>query len=153
MKISKVTFEEMRSTPGFQELCTAYAAEAGHECFGPWVLNEDTYRVLDEQGLLTVFIATDEDKLVGLCAAIRSTPTHFALARTLIIDAMYAMPGYGANAGLGMLRALKRYANEMRMDGLVVEAKLGTRAHALYERIAQELNTVFWVPCGARGRE
>lgn len=145
MEIRRVSLDELFAAPNWRELCDGYAAEAANPEFGEWKLNEGMYRSLEASGKLVALGVYEGDKLVGFIGGAVVPQSHFSDCSVFAVDAAYLAPEHRkAFAGLRMLRLMKVAAKEMGANGIMVGARLGTRAYELYSRIFKPMNTLFW---------
>ena len=144
MDVIKSTLDKLLEHPDFAAVAQAYAAEAGHPEFGDYSISEPFYRTLEERGALVLFAVMDGKRLRGFLACAASALPHFADVCVLNVDAIYCDDqARRQGMGLRLLREARFEARERGLKGVIVGARVGTRAHKLYGLIGKPMNTLF----------
>lgn len=147
MELVELSFGELISHPDFDQLIDEYREASAHPEFGQPKFSSQAYDAMQANGVLEVVgVADDKGNLHGFLIAIVSPLQHFAHVRMLCVDAIFCdEQARRSGMGLKLLRRAKRVAKKRECRGVIVGAKVGTRAHKLYERIARPLNTLFLI--------
>lgn len=147
MELVELSFAELVSHPDFEPLVEEYRRASAHEEFGKPQLSVAAYDTLEESGSLHVVgVADDVGRLHGFLIGIVTPLQHFTHVRLFCVDAIFCdESARHSGMGLRLLRKARATASEQGLHGVLVGAKVGTRAHRLYERIGRAMNTLFLI--------
>lgn len=104
----------------FRSLFDRYADESGLAAYGKWAVAWDVYKSLEASGMLTVFVAYDGEKPVGLAGCLFTKHLHYS-APALCVDGLFVFPEY-RKQGVGgrLFGCIHRLAKELRVNHLWV---------------------------------
>lgn len=127
MTVKKVSVNQIACSPEIERLEKEYTEECAHEFFREGRIDWDTYRQMENLGLLTVFGVYDPDRrLQGFAAVVKSKSLHKGITtcilETVFVSQCLRPTGMG---GLLLLRC-KREAKAMGAKVLIVNAPVGS---------------------------
>lgn len=138
--------EELEHAPEMAVLLPEYAEECRIAGLGEILPNWQTYRTLEQIGVLHAIKAiTAEGVLIGFITLLVSELPHYsvvtATTESFFVSAAYRRTG----AGIALLRAAERVAVDLGAAGPLVSAPVGGRLAALLPRLGyRQTNAVFF---------
>lgn len=112
---------ELEASDNFQALLAEYAVESAIKGLPPATAKMDDYRRLDSAGLLHVFSAVRQGRLVGFITVVAPMLLHYSVP-VAVSDFFVARAHRKTGAGLRLLRAAEARARELGSPGLLVSA-------------------------------
>ncbi len=111
-------------------------AEAQQETYGTELDPDwDQYRQMESLGLLSIFTARDDGKLVGYDIFIVGPHRHALASKVAINDMTYVMPEYRGFTAVLLVKKSDKALKTMGCSVIVRHAQCNTQVHALLERI------------------
>ncbi len=136
---------DIQQAPNIDALVAEYADESLNQQIGPANPQWDTYRHLEEIGLMRVVGAFEGDTLAGFVFVLVSVLPHFGkpVAST---ESVFVRPeSRRGGTGTRLLRAAEATAKGMGADGFLVSAPTGSRLERIMPRQGyRETNRVFY---------
>lgn len=138
------TVEEVSASPTFSGLLVEYAAESAIDGLPPPAAKMDLYRRLESVGLLHVFAALSEDKLVGFITVLAPEMPHYS-ATVAVSESFFVAKAYrNTMAGLKLLAAAESVAKRRGSPVLLVSAPYGGKLFELLPKLGYvEASRVF----------
>lgn len=125
MIVQASTVAEIQASPEFDSLAVGYAAEGHIDGMPPANPDWEKYRMLESLGVLHVFSATEDGKLVGYLSLIVDKHPRYsaplAMTESWFVDRAARKTG----AGLRLEKAAREKAREMGSTVLLVSAPVG----------------------------
>jgi len=143
--IEQVTFAEIEADPAFAGLLVEYAAESGNRGLPEPKIEPETYRRLDAAGVLTIFAARVDGRLVGFIFILVSVNPHYSVplgtSESFFVAKAHRMTGLP----LRLLRAAEDLAREKGAKGIYVNTPFGSSLCETLPRLEYvETNRVFF---------
>ena len=136
---------ELLDAPNRHELWSEYALESSFDGLPSPDVQIETYRALEQAGVLQLIGAFEVTKLVGFVSIIANVLPHYgilmAITESFFVSAEYRKTG----AGLRLLRAAERHARDIKAPGLLVSSPFGGRLAEVLAHVGYaETNRVFF---------
>lgn len=136
---------DIQQAPNIDALVSTYAEESLNQAIGPANPQWDTYRHLEEIGLMRVVGAFDGDTLVGFVFVLVSVLPHFGKPVASSESVFVRPESRKHGTGTRLLRAAETMAKEMGADGFLVSAPTGSRLERIMPHQGyRETNRVFY---------
>lgn len=120
--IRECSVTEFCASDNLDELFSEYAAESSIEGLPAYKVNFETYKVLDQAGVIKLACAYSGDVIVGFISVLVTVLPHYsetlATAESYFVAKKYRAGG----AGLRLLRWGEQFAQEAGSPGLLVSA-------------------------------
>lgn len=146
ISIRRIMCAEAWEKPEWPQIMKEYGEEVQYPGLEPSP-DREMYERLESAGVAQFVGAFDGDRLVGIAVYCKTVVPRFKGPLLASSDALWVAPEYRkAAAGLRLIRAVERFAKEDGCAGIFWGVKKGTRAEALFARLATPLNTLFWKP-------
>lgn len=136
---------ELLDAPNRHELWAEYARESSFDGLPSPDVQIETYRALEQAGVLQLIGAFEVTKLVGFVSIIANVLPHYGILMA-ITESFFVSPKYRkTGAGLRLLRAAEQHARDIKAPGLLVSAPFGGRLAEVLPRVGYaETNRVFF---------
>lgn len=144
MEIRQIKTEELFSQAGFKRLCAEYALESGNPDLGSGNPCFEHYKRLEEQGILSIVAAFNDEGLIGFAEVSVLTHPHYGKLIGSIGTMWLKKEARKGPAGLRLIRKLMRVAESKGAVGVYCTAPFGSRLELLYERLFKRTDSVFW---------
>ena len=122
LSIAKVSFKELENDTDFPALTIEYAHESAINGLPPPTAKLPTYRTLNENGLLTVFVARDEGRLAGFIMVLFHEIPHYSIR--LAMTESYFVFGHMRSTGAGdrLREAAEQFSEEAGAPGYFISS-------------------------------
>lgn len=98
----------------------------------------DQYRQMEKCGLLKIFTARDDGRLIGYDIFIVGPHRHAIGSRIAINDMTYVIPEYRGFTAVMLIKKSDKALREMGCSGIARHAQCNTQVHELLGRIGYE---------------
>ena len=143
--IREITIDELEATSGFTDLLDEYAEESAIAGMPPPAARMDTYRVLQEHGLLFVYAAMEGHRVVGFISVLASVLPHYGRTVAVAESFFVAKAARSSLAGLKLLAVAEDKSRALKSPGLLVSAPYGGKLFELLPKLKYtETNRVFF---------
>lgn len=148
--IRPCTIAELEASPNIKQLQEEYAREAAIEGLPPPEAKVETYRNFESIKAIHVIGAFVDDMLAGFIFVLAPILPHYSI-RVAVGESFFVAKDYrGTGAGLKLLRAAEKYAQEAGACGILMSAPLnGDFAEVLPHVGYTETNRVFFRKLGS----
>ena len=145
LKVEPGTIPGLWASPGFHDLLEQYAEESSIDGMPRPAARLETYAAMEQAGILHVFDARLDGRLVGFITVLAVSLPHYGVT-TAVSESFFVAPEHRATgAGLRLLKAGEDKAREVGAPGLLVSAPYGgALAEVLPRRGYRETNRVFF---------
>jgi GNAT superfamily N-acetyltransferase len=145
MNVQKSSVGEIEAAPNFAELIAEYASESAIEGMPSPAGRLDIYRHLEKGGMLHVFSAIDDGRLIGFISVLAPVLPHYGVPVAVSESFFVAKAHRCTLAGLRLLRAAEDKARELGSPGLLVSAPFEGKLFHVLPRIGYtETNRIFF---------
>ncbi len=111
-------------------------AEAQKESYGTELDPDwEQYRQMETLGLLKIFTARDDEKIVGYDIFIVGPHRHAVGSRIAINDMTYVLPEYRGFTAIMLIKKSDKALSEMGCSGIVRHSQCNTQVHELLWKI------------------
>ena len=143
--IKRIRFSELENDPDFEILCEENANESHIKGMPPISIHRETYRKFDQSGLFFIFGAYDGDRLIGFLSVIATLLPHYGVLTAMSESFFVRKADRKSGAGLKLLDAGERFAEELGAPGFFLSAPVGgVLAKVLPRRGYTKTNEVFF---------
>ena len=147
MSVQKSSVAEIAAAPNLAELLAEYAAESAIAALPPPAGKIETYRHLEAAGMLHVFSATHEGRLIGYITVLAPVLPHYSAVVAVTESFFVAKVHRKTGAGLKLLRAAEQKAAALGSPALLVSAPFGGDLAEVLPHVGYvETNRVFCKP-------
>lgn len=122
MNVHRSSVAALERDPDLRALLAEYAAESAIEGLPCPAAKFETYRELEERGLLQVLSAKDDGRLIGFLTLLAPVLPHYGITVAVTESFFVAGARRGTGAGLKLLRAAEELARHAGSPGLLVSA-------------------------------
>jgi len=140
--IKKINIDHLKSCAEFSELLQEYADECPPKDNQPHFYNEELYRNLELNGLLRVFGAFKEDRLVGFVTVLVTMLPKYTSLVASTESFFVSQPYRKTLAGIKLLRAAENEAIESGAFGMLVSAPHDGPLSKVLPKAGYDLNDV-----------
>lgn len=144
--IRKMSVVEMEAQPNLAELFDAYSAESSTNGMPAYNAQIDVYRGLEAAGVLHIFGAINDGKLVGFICLLVTIVPHYA--RTIATTESYfvAPEHRSSGAGIKLLRTAEAFAESIGAAGMFVSAPINGKLAQVMDAMDdyRETNRVYF---------
>jgi GNAT superfamily N-acetyltransferase len=127
LEVAPCRADDVRTAPNFAALKEEYAAECAIREI-PWPqVSWQTYHSLEQAGVLHVYAARVDQRLVGFVVLITSQSAEYGVPLTCTEAFFVAQASRATGAGLKLLAAAEARARALGSPGLAINAPLGGR--------------------------
>lgn len=145
MNVQVSSVAELERDPGLAALLAEYAAESSIAGMPPPAARMESYRELDQRGLLQVLSATRDGRLIGFLTLLAPVLPDYGVPVAVSESFFVARAHRGTGAGLKLLRAAEALARRLGSPGLLVSAPFGGDLFKVLPRVGYaETNRVFF---------
>ncbi len=124
--VGRGSVAEIEDADTFDALLNEYASEVTFPGFPPPAAKLETYRTLEKTGVLHVFVATYDGRLIGFITVLASALPHYDGATVAHTESFFVAKAYrNTLAGLKLLTKAEACAREVGSPGLLVSAPVG----------------------------
>lgn len=143
--INKCTVDEIESSPNINELLSEYADQSSIKDMPRPIAKFPLYKQLETVGGIQSFSARLNDVLIGFITVLSTPSPHYSL-NVAVIESFFVASLYRkTGAGLKLLSAAERYADEFGSSGLLVSCPTGGSLGKVVSNIGYtEASTVFF---------
>ncbi|CAB4133135.1 acetyltransferase domain containing protein [uncultured Caudovirales phage] len=136
---------ELLDAPNRHQLWDEYALESSISGLPHPNVQIETYRILEEKGVLKLIGAFDDQTLIGFVSILANVLPHYGVVMA-ITESFFVLKDYRkTGAGLKLLREAEQYARSIKAPGLLVSAPYGGRLAEVLPRVGyDETNRVFY---------
>lgn len=127
LHIRTLTLAEALAQPHLPALLQAYGEESALQELEPAEMQTAIYQAMEANGCLHLLAAFDGDDMVGLLALIVSVLPHYGKRVASTESFFVSEDARKTGAGLALLRAAEKHAQELGAVGLMVSAALHSR--------------------------
>jgi GNAT superfamily N-acetyltransferase len=139
------TITALRTSPEITALLAEYAGEAAIAGLPTPTARWDAYAALELAGLLYVFTATDDGKLVGFINVLVAPHTHYVQPLATSESFFVTRTHRAGGVALRLLALAEKKAAEFRCESLLVSAPSGGKLAEVLPRLGYaETNRVFF---------
>lgn len=145
-EIRHFTVDQFFAHPDAAGLLAEYASEAAIAGLPAPQPARETYEAVERSGALCVLVATEGEQMLGFLALVVSPNPHYGILLG-VTESYFVSKQYRAlGAGLHLLHAAERVAQEVGAKGLLVSAPSEGRLVQVLERnkAYRETNRVFF---------
>lgn len=145
--LRRILFRELEAQAAFPALVAEYAAECGMEGLPPPSAKFETYRDLDDKGLLHVLATFSGEELTGFLLLLVPVLPHYSVGVAVSESFFVARVHRGTGAGLLLLRAAEDLSRELNAAGLLVSAPFDGDLFKVLPRVGyREASRIFFKP-------
>lgn len=145
MEIRPIVMKDIWDAPNSTSLLEEYAAESSIEGLPTPTAKKKLYDVLEKSGILHAFGAFIGAEMVGFITILNTPATHYDITLFTAESFFVAKDHRSTGAGLKLLNAAEKLANDNNACGLLVSAPSGGRLASVLEgREYKETNRVFF---------
>lgn len=143
--LRRISFRVLEAQAAFPALVAEYAAECGMEGLPPPSAKFETYRDLDDKGLLHVLATFAEQDLTGFLLLLVPVLPHYSVGVAVSESFFVGRAHRCSGAGLKLLRAAEHLSCELNAAGLLVSAPFEGDLFKVLPRVGyREANRVFF---------
>jgi len=124
--IKKCTVSELETAPNFGALLDEYANECGAKGMPHPKANIEMYRVMESRGMIRVFAALVEGRLIGFVVVFTYVLPHYSEYISSTESIFVSSAERHTGAGLKLLRVAEQAARDTNSRGLLVSAPAGS---------------------------
>lgn len=117
--------DEIIGAPNLDELLAEYAGESSIVGLPDHNAQFASYKALEQAGVLAVYGAFVDEKLVGFVTILTSILPHYGRAVSITESFFVAKAYRGTGAGLKLLRAAEDHAVRVQSPGLLISTPAG----------------------------
>lgn len=142
--IYNMTVEELYAQPGFEEMIAEYAKLAIKKMPKPLYRKED-YLPLEAAGVLTVWAAIQDGRVVGFLSCIASKIPHYGCGVVIAESLFVSKDARRRSTGLHFLNIAESHARSMLAPALFVSCPIGSQFRKVLKRRNYSAETETWV--------
>lgn len=131
--IRRVTVNDIAGAPNIDALLAEYCAESGIPELGAAYAQVDTYRMLEQAGMLHALGAYQGDRLVGFMFLLLTVLPHFGCMVGTSESCFVASEARHFGTGLWLMSAAEILAREHQARGVLVSAPIDGRLDRLLD--------------------
>lgn len=140
--IRKISIDELKSCAEFSELLQEYANECPPKDKKPYFYNEELYKTLESNGLLRVFGAFEDDKLIGFVTVLVTMLPKYTSLVASTESFFVSKPHRTTLAGVKLLYAAENEAIESGAFGMLVSTPHDGPLSKILPKVGYDLNDV-----------
>ena len=145
LTIDRISFSQLESDPDFPRLVEDYATESRMPGLPSPIAKLPTYRTLNENGLLTVFVAKAKGKLIGFVMVLFHEIPHYSL-RVAMTESFFVFKwARSTGAGVSLRKIAEEFAREAGSCGLFISTPVTGTLMDILPRVGYtKTNEVFF---------
>lgn len=145
LEIKQITFSELSENINFNTLIEEYEEEAAIKKLPPIKLKVETYRHYENAGAIYIIGAFFGEKLIGFATVLSPVMPHFSVLISVVESLFVAKEYRKTGAGLKLIEASEKHANEKGSPGLLISAPSGGSLAEVLPHVGyEETNRVFF---------
>lgn len=142
--IFNITVEELYAQQGFDEMVDEYARLAIKKMPRPF-FHPDNYLPLERAGVLTVWGAMQDERVVGFLACIASRIPHYGCGVVIVESLFVSSAARRRGTGLHFLNLAEAHAQSLRAPAIFVSCPVGSEFKKVLKRKNYSAETETWV--------
>lgn len=133
--IKPSTLSELFAYPNIDDLLREYGDEARLEGLPAPKAHRESYTMMENAGMLSIFVALSGDVLIGFVVLAVCILPHYSV-KTATIESIFVSDAYRVtNAGAKLLFTAEDKARERGAAGLFVNASIGGKLESLMQKL------------------
>ncbi|CAB4124500.1 acetyltransferase domain containing protein [uncultured Caudovirales phage] len=143
--IRECSVTEFCASDNLDELFSEYAAESSIEGLPVYKVNFETYKVLDQAGVIKLACAYSGDVIVGFISVLVTVLPHYSETLATVESFFVAKQYRAGGAGLRLLRWAETLVQEAKLPGLLVSAPAASILSTILPKLGyNNTNLVFF---------
>lgn len=143
--VEPATVAEILCSGNFPLIAAEYAAESAIDGLPPPAARFETYRLLEQAGILHIFGARRDGQLIGLLTLLVHEMPHYGRALAISESFFVLKAERKSGAGLKLLRAAEAKARALGCPGVLVSAPFEGDLFKVLPRVGyRETNRIFF---------
>ena len=129
--IRRISYQDILGSPNAQALIDEYGAECSIPLIGKINQQPETYRMLEQSGMMHCFGVFDADRLVGFASVLTSVIPHYG-QKVATVESLFVSSGHrSGGTGRALMATIEAHASTEGCVAILYSAP----AHSQFEQL------------------